>query len=300
MAEPLEEVDFDGDVYLLVGPEGSQVRPKVSSTLLAIASPYFKTLFGPRFKEGPESAAGKDIELKHDDPRAFKLLCEILHMRYELTGSALTADELLEFAIVADKYDCTRPVALVLKTLFPDTPTGSMSFIDVGKLASAAYLLNHPQLFQQLTEDITRFFTDDFLDFVTLPCGQHMPAIAWGERFICYTFDIVADSSSYGRASALKRPRRIGEVFDAGWQREMRFGDVQRLQHVIRAACKETAGFGYASSGPEPSEHFQPLRKAVLQVLSQEEPSGHKDLLLPLFTTAVGRRSLQDHNKGAR
>lgn len=188
MAEAATDVDLGGDTCLLVGQEGSQVRLKVSLAILKHASPYFNTLFGPGFKEGADVTAGKDIEMQGDDTDAFVLLCKILHMRFDLpeSKSPLCADELLDFAIVVDKYDCTKAVALVLKPIFPEPPQHTQTFFNVAKLALAAYLLDDPHLFKQLTECLALHFVDDFSNFMTLPCGQHVPAVAWGKVLLGY------------------------------------------------------------------------------------------------------------------
>lgn len=99
----IQELDLGGDISLLVGAEGSQqLRVRASKALLAYASDYFKTLFGPHFSERASAAAGKDIQLADDDPQAFGLLCKILHMRYR-SEDPPTYDDLVALGVVADK-----------------------------------------------------------------------------------------------------------------------------------------------------------------------------------------------------
>lgn len=92
MTDAPEEVDLGGDVFILVGPEGSQIRLKVLSqnstqglhrhSLSCIAS--LSHSVGPGFEEGTQCAQGKDIEIKKENTKAPTVLCEILHMRYTL------------------------------------------------------------------------------------------------------------------------------------------------------------------------------------------------------------------------
>lgn len=108
----IQELDLGGDVSLLVGAEGSQqLRVRASKALLAYASDYFKTLFGPRFSEGSSAAAGKDIQLADDDPQAFGLLCKLLHMRY-LSQDPPNYDQLVALGVVADKVGLKRKISM--------------------------------------------------------------------------------------------------------------------------------------------------------------------------------------------
>lgn len=178
MASDPEEIDLGGDVYVLVGHEGSQIRLKVLSSLLALVSQYFRTLFGSRFNEGEESAQGKDITLQDDDAQAFTLLCRIIHMQYALPKQALGPDELLSLAIVADKYGCVQPLTLTLNSIFPAI-SSIVTFGDACDLASAAYLLDHPMLFQQLTHSLIYDHANSIMEATSAACGAHIPIHAW-------------------------------------------------------------------------------------------------------------------------
>ncbi|RVD80990.1 uncharacterized protein DFL_008872 [Arthrobotrys flagrans] len=101
----------NSDVALLVGQPHSPERRKVlaSSTILTIASPYFRALLAPnRFSEGIVFQEHKHIELLmfEEDPAAVITVCNILHLQSRNIPAVLSGDQLAEVAIVLDKYDC--------------------------------------------------------------------------------------------------------------------------------------------------------------------------------------------------
>lgn len=177
MAEP-PDIDLGGDVYLLIGPEASQVGIKVLSSLLVLISPYFCTLFGPRFREGADVADGKEIRLEDDDLEAFTLLCRIIHMKCALSDQPLSLEELLELAIVADKYQCVGALALTFNSIFP-TDSTALSFSATCKLVVASYLFDHPRFFRQFTRELVLEYSTSILKATRLPCASRMPLHAW-------------------------------------------------------------------------------------------------------------------------
>lgn len=132
------EIDPDGDVLLAVGPsEDSHVLLLVSSKVLSLASPVFRAMFGPYFKEGqalreekyvlsrPEPipapltigcrnpAKPLQLPLPDDDLSGVTILCNYLHHRHLSLPKSPSLDLVVGVARVADKYDCTailRPV----------------------------------------------------------------------------------------------------------------------------------------------------------------------------------------------
>ncbi|KAK6516435.1 hypothetical protein TWF506_006343 [Arthrobotrys conoides] len=101
----------NSDVALLVGSPNSPERCKVlaSSTILTIASPYFRALLAPnRFSEGIVFQEHKHIEMLmfEEDPAAVITVCNVLHLQSRKIPAVLTGDQLAEVAIVLDKYDC--------------------------------------------------------------------------------------------------------------------------------------------------------------------------------------------------
>lgn len=181
IADPtIIEVVPNADVTFLVGPQGTiQHRIKACSALLVIASKYFSTLLGPRFREGQAAANGEDIELNDDDPEAFTTLCNILHLQHDALVYPMSSEDLLALAIVADKYGCTKSLSLTLNTIFPMKVDSSRTVHEVGRFVAASYLLDHPQLFRNFTRSLVIDFTPPFLDLMTADYGHLVPGYAW-------------------------------------------------------------------------------------------------------------------------
>ncbi|RTE81069.1 hypothetical protein BHE90_004426 [Fusarium euwallaceae] len=66
--EGLRQLIPDGDIILLVGPKKEKIQ--ISSHLLCITSPFFKTMLNSNFKEGEafreRNGAPAEIELPED------------------------------------------------------------------------------------------------------------------------------------------------------------------------------------------------------------------------------------------
>jgi len=172
-----EELDLNGDIYVLVGVDEPKVRIKVSSALLSIASPYFRTLFGTQFKEASDIASNKDVKIEEEDKESFKLLCKILHMQRQPDNTP-NSDELLALAILVDKYDCINAMALAARGLFPES-LQSQVWADIVKFAIASYLLDQPRLFKLLTEIIINEYNWPVAKFAMLENARGVPMIAW-------------------------------------------------------------------------------------------------------------------------
>jgi len=78
-------IDPAGDVYLVCGleTEGPAITLRVSSQIMSLASPVFRTMLGPRFEEGTRLTRSGSVEvlLPDDDAEAMTLICNILHHR---------------------------------------------------------------------------------------------------------------------------------------------------------------------------------------------------------------------------
>jgi len=170
-----KDVDLGGDVSLIFGVKGCQVRIKVQKALLFMVSTYFRALFSPGFSEG--NTAGADIELDEDEPDAIVNLMKILHMQYTWP-IPMTALELVSLAVVADKYDCVKAIQLSLGNLFPSIPE-SFTAKDMVKLAAAAYLFDNPHFFRACTFKLLISYPDSVKDFARLETAQHIPLQAW-------------------------------------------------------------------------------------------------------------------------
>ena len=99
-------IDPDGDAIITIGKTGFQV----SSKALSLASPVFKTLFGPNFAEGQfltNNINARLVELHDDDPETLAIMCTLIH-HGPVPTSPIGIEKLENVAVVVDKYDCVQ------------------------------------------------------------------------------------------------------------------------------------------------------------------------------------------------
>lgn len=120
--EPIAIVDIVpyGDLVLQVSSDAGIARFKVSSQVLCIASPVFRAMLGPssNFKEACElRAAAADaqpyvLSLGEDDPQALAVVLNALHLQGSKVPISISFQNLVDLAIICDKYDCAPGVTL--------------------------------------------------------------------------------------------------------------------------------------------------------------------------------------------
>lgn len=105
---------FHSGLRILTPPLTSYSRLHVSSVFLGQASPVFKAMLGPKFREGQALAGDSriDIPLPEDDPRAMESICNVLHFRSVQVPQKLDIDGLVQVTQHSDKYD----VSIVMRT----------------------------------------------------------------------------------------------------------------------------------------------------------------------------------------
>ncbi|PWW77322.1 hypothetical protein C7212DRAFT_185241 [Tuber magnatum] len=102
-------IDPYGDVLAILPTTSAKLQ--ISSKVLSTASPVFRSMFSPRFREGAAltSATGlTEIEFPDDSPEALETIFNVLHFRHNCVGEDFDRDVLYEIALVVDKYDLTR------------------------------------------------------------------------------------------------------------------------------------------------------------------------------------------------
>jgi hypothetical protein len=93
------DIAAEGDVIFVL----QQTRLRVSSVILASASPVFKTMFGPNFAEGQgqrSAADPREVTLHDDDLCAMTRLCRLLHHQpdQEAFPHGATHDQIVQCA----------------------------------------------------------------------------------------------------------------------------------------------------------------------------------------------------------
>ena len=88
----------------------------VSSAVMRIASPVWRTMFDPqgRFMESQRSSTHGEVDFPEDDPDALLCILRIAHLQFRKIPETLNFAELLNLAIICDKYDTVaivRPVS---------------------------------------------------------------------------------------------------------------------------------------------------------------------------------------------
>ncbi|GIZ45852.1 hypothetical protein CKM354_000900200 [Cercospora kikuchii] len=179
--EEVKDVAPDGDVILVVGAD--KVKMRVSSVLLAKASPVFKTMFGPHFHDGqqPRGASNPiEIPLPDDSGESMHRLCKMVHLvceQHEDFGDPLNIFNLAE---CIDKYCCAGPLRLQSSAIL----FNCLEFYDFHVLAdrdfwsvtSAAYFMDCSKAFKVAT---TRLVYDTKGEF-DLEGFDHLPGSVIG------------------------------------------------------------------------------------------------------------------------
>jgi len=103
----------DGDMLLTCTTNGELRRFKVSSQTLCTASDVFRAMLGPtsKFKEATElrTAGGTDelyeLAIEDDDLKVLRYILLYLHHRNLEVPTEISFQELVQVAVVTDKYD---------------------------------------------------------------------------------------------------------------------------------------------------------------------------------------------------
>jgi hypothetical protein len=159
-AMEVTDVAAEGDVILTL----QHSRLRVSSVILASASPVFKVMMGPAFLEGRDFRSAqypKEIPLE-DDSTAMTRLCFMLHhRRYPKCSPPQDiplvdgAEGLFALAVVADKYSCTDAVGMATGNLLAynlistGMPIGALLY-----LIGTTYILEDDRQFALFTRHL--------------------------------------------------------------------------------------------------------------------------------------------------
>ena len=133
-----------------------------------MTSKVFKALFSSKYAEGQTS----EVCLK-DPPAPMALMCRLLHHQHY--HPIPSKSELLDFAILVDKYDCVEALRLpvfAMLTEYVERPVDNR----VDHLITASYLLDQPLHFRHFTKDLVMHETLIRRDRCEARCLELLPA----------------------------------------------------------------------------------------------------------------------------
>lgn len=177
----------DGDVILVVGSTAKRFR--VSSEILTAASPVFKTMLGPNFREGQQprsSTEPVEVSLPEDDPGAMQGLCRLLHLDVFNTADTLTlgSQNIFGIVVLADKYDAVTAIrwqarSALLSWLLNNSSKTDM--VQVGHIVAAAYLICCSTAFEKATSHLITRAVGPLSSLLSAPFNTVLPAKILGE-----------------------------------------------------------------------------------------------------------------------
>ena len=159
---PTRVVCDTGDV-VLVADDGTHpaLKIKVSTVILSVASKVFKTLFRSGFAEAQaiRNSPHALVEIHIGDPPCDALLlCQILHYQGNLEN--LNHQEFLSLAVIINKYDCIEALRHVAYARFSALQLCNYDLEEHLYYAAAAWILDQPKFFRQLTKDLVIYYED--------------------------------------------------------------------------------------------------------------------------------------------
>lgn len=189
-------IDPDGDIILAVPYENNTkiARFQASSTALCLASPVFRAMLGSNshFKEATELAVRRakkilaedtpsiepkdtkhdqpyEITLQDDSPKALAVLLRIVHFRFEFVPQTINQAQVLELAVICDKYDLSKALGLWLRrwsqTVFPNPVQLAALSTPPYQWLAVAYVFDRTHVFKMVSQAL-------FLNWKTEPVGE--------------------------------------------------------------------------------------------------------------------------------
>lgn len=143
-----EVIDEEGDVLLRSGIK----EFLVSSKVLALASTYFKTMFGSQFSEGRALRHTTDplpLRISDDDPQALTVVLHTIHFSKQREYWELDVDKQLEVAVLSDKYDCIRALYSDSLRWLQSISAKECTIPSLWKSAIVAHLMHFPAQFNK-------------------------------------------------------------------------------------------------------------------------------------------------------
>lgn len=156
------------DLFLLVGPDKLPIG--VDARTLRRVSNVFEAMFKPPWLESTKLAENRisppELVLPEDDFRAMNVICCIIHHRNDLVPSDISASDILQVAIVADKYDMLTALKYATAEWLKKRPkpktAEAEAILFMGHLLAAAFLFHEPEHFLRLSLEMLFNFSGSY------------------------------------------------------------------------------------------------------------------------------------------
>lgn len=140
-----------GDLIVCVDSGPLQKLARISSTIVKLASPVFRTMLGPSFKEGQTTHdSSNPLMLPEDDATSMLNLFHILHYNGDKANKTET-DWVQRLVIVCDKYRCTESLKAYVHFQMEQC-----SFISTLDRLIISGLMGDRERFESLSERVVR------------------------------------------------------------------------------------------------------------------------------------------------
>ncbi|KAF2228127.1 hypothetical protein BDZ85DRAFT_255451 [Elsinoe ampelina] len=150
-----EEVIYaNGDVVLIATKDDRTIRFRVNSGVLSCASTVFRAMLAGPFSEVQQLTSNGSVEVTvPDDPTILGLLLRCMHFKADILPEDMDSKAILQLAIVGDKYDCQRPLALLASdwaqsVLEKSTRLNAICPNGRSEMLTSAYLMRNKALFK--------------------------------------------------------------------------------------------------------------------------------------------------------
>ncbi|CAI6292258.1 unnamed protein product [Periconia digitata] len=147
-------LDSDGDLEVKCFDQATQATTSflVSSKILQLASPVFRCMFKPQYKEGQQllQADRPAVVLEGDDAPLMETIFKILHHGSDIRTTNVDPRTLVRLAIISDKYDLTETLRVWSAFWFRLIPDNDATSEELGFLLLASWLFKDMQKFKNV------------------------------------------------------------------------------------------------------------------------------------------------------
>ncbi|CAK1360672.1 unnamed protein product [Cercospora beticola] len=181
--DDIELIAADGDVILVASKKDHTKKLRVSSSILSNASPVFKAMFGPHFREGHQlrnSTEPLEVPLPEDDTRGLRLMCQMLHswQRGFDVHDFNAIISLHNTAVLLQKYQSLDPLRWQMSGFLHNWlyKYRHVDCIDmVIEAVAATYLIGDESGFQRATAHLINKCEDGVTELVNDPIIETIP-----------------------------------------------------------------------------------------------------------------------------